>query len=46
MESKVLMLKSKPRVNPTLIIRANKVYELRVGTIGTYRNASSLKIQF
>ena len=29
------MQKSEPRVNLTLIIRANKVYELKAGTIGT-----------
>ena len=31
------MHKSEPRDNSTFIIHANKVYELRAGTIGTYR---------
>ena len=39
------MYKSKPKVNPTLIICANKVYELRMGTIRTHRSTGSLKIQ-
>ena len=40
------MYKSKPRVNPILIIHAIKVYELRAGTICAYKSTSSLKIQF
>ena len=28
------MCKSEPRVNPTLINRANKVYELKQGPLG------------
>ena len=31
------MHKSEPRDNSTFIIHANKVYELRAGTIGTHR---------
>ena len=38
------MHKSEPRVNPSLITHANKVYELKARTIGTYKNIGSLKI--
>ena len=41
-----LMHKSEPKANPTLITYANKVYELKAGTIGTHRNIDSLRIQF
>ena len=40
------MHKSEPRVNPTLVTHANKVYELRARTIGTHMNNGSLIIQF
>ena len=39
------MHKNEPKVNLTLIIRVNKVYELRVGTIRTYKSTGSLIIQ-
>ena len=38
------MHKSEPRVNPTVLTHSNKVYELKVGTIGTHKNIGSLKI--
>ena len=40
------MHKSEPGVDPTLITHVDKVYEFRAGTIETYRNVGSLKIQF
>ena len=40
------MHKSELKANLALITHANKVYELKSWTIGTYRNTSSLKIQF
>ena len=39
------MHKNETRANPTLITHANKVYELKAGTIGTYKNIGSLRIQ-
>ena len=39
------MYKSEPRANQTLIIHANKVYELKAGTTETYKNTGSLIIQ-
>ena len=36
------MHKSEPKSNPTLIICANKVYELRVGTNDTHKSTGSL----
>ena len=38
------MHKSEPKVNLILLIHAYKVYELKVGTIGTYRSIGSLRI--
>ena len=40
------MHKNEPRVNPTLINYVIMVYELGVGTIGTYRSIGYLIIQF
>ena len=40
------MYKSVPKVNLTLIKFVIMVYELRVGTIRTYRNTGFLKMQF
>ena len=40
------MDKSEPRLNSTIITYDNKVYELKAGTIGTYKSISSLIIQF
>ena len=39
------MHKNEPKVNLTLIIHVNKVYELRVETIRTYKSIDSLIIQ-
>ena len=40
------MHKSELKANPTVKNCVIMVYELRVGTIGTYRSIGSLKIQF
>ena len=41
----ILMHKSEPRTNLTLIIRANKVYKFKVETTRTHKSISSLIIQ-
>ena len=38
------MRKSEPEANPTLIIHANKEYELRAGTTRIHKSSGSLKI--
>ena len=40
------MHKSEPRVNPTLITHANKVYKFRAETTRNHRSKGSFKIQF